>query len=1102
MRRRTGTGGRIRDVQATGTGANVTAGTVGYSVGQLNIPGYKLPWEDDWEYPSNLAKPLTIEIDASNGASDYGNKFGEPVITGFTRSFGMRLPNGERREYIKPIMFSGGVGQLDDRHLHKGHPEKGMLVVKVGGPAYRIGLGGGAASSRVQDASQAALDFDAVQRGDAEMENKMNRVIRAAIERRGANPIVSIHDQGAGGNGNVLKEISAPNGALLDIRNVVVGDPTMSVRELWGAEFQENAAMLIRPEDSEFIVELGKRENVPVMIMGEITDSGHMVVKDSKTGETAVDLDLELVLGDMPKKTFYDHHVPQVLKPLELPADLTVMGALDRVLRLLSVGSKSFLTNKVDRSVTGLIARQSCCGPLHLPLSDVAVFAQSHFSSTGCATAIGEQPVKGLINPSAMGRLTVGEACTNLVWAAITDIEDVKCSGNWMWASKLEGEGAAMYDCCEAMGKAMIELGVAVDGGKDSLSMAAKVGKELVKAPGTLVVSVYAACPDVSLTVTPDLKHPGRSTLLFVDLGDGNQHLGGSALAQTFKQVGDSCPDTDTAVLKRAFRVTQKLLRERLLLAGHDRSDGGLITTVLEMCFGGVCGAELTFPAEARVLETLFNEELGLVMEVDDAKVEEVKAAYAAAEVPCVVIGRTTAADKVTVRFGEQEVLSQPMTTLRGLWMATSFELEKLQCNPECVEQEQQAMKTRHAPKWELTFEPRDTPAEWEAERSKYKVAIIREEGSNGDREMTSAMYKAGFEPWDVHMHDLEAGTITLEGFRGIVFVGGFSYADALESARGWAASILFNPKVKAQFDAFYARPDTFSLGVCNGCQLMAQLGVVPFANLPMEKQPRFVQNKSGRFESRFVNVRVEHSNAIMLQGMEGSTLGVWVAHGEGRCFWPDQSVHDEAVKQNCVVMKYVDDDGEPTMTYPFNPNGSQDAIVGLASPDGRHLCMMPHPERLFMKFQWPYWPEGWTNPVSPWLKLFQNAREWCISHCSVCWRSVDSSGFGKTNNSLHKSKLPGLLSHTDREQTGIHEVTIHDDVIRLRDRPSIQLDAASLHESLRRLYCSFRVSRLYSCSRRNEAPPSSRRPSSPSSLQRSASPAEAHPSRLALPPP
>ena len=543
------------------------------------------------------------------------------MITGFTRSFAQRIPNGERREYLKPIMFSGGVGQLDDRHLHKGQPEKDMLVVKVGGPAYRIGLGGGAASSRMQDASQAALDFDAVQRGDAEMENKMNRVIRAAIECRDTNPIVSIHDQGAGGNGNVLKEISAPNGAEIDIRNMVVGDPTMSVKELWGAEFQENDAMLIREKDRAFLEAVGERENVPVMVMGKITDTGRMVVKDSKTGETAVDLDLELVLGELPKKTFVDHHVPAVLKPLVLPEQLTVMQALDRVLRLLSVGSKRFLTSKVDRSVTGLIARQQCCGPLHLPLSDVAVFAQSPFSTTGCATAIGEQPVKGLIDPAAMGRLTVGEACTNLVWAAITDIEDVKCSGNWMWASKLEGEGAAMYDCCEAMGKAMLELGVAVDGGKDSLSMAAKVGEEVVKAPGTLVVSVYAGCPDISLTVTPDIKHAGRSSLVFVDLSGGHARLGGSALAQTFKQLGDVTPDCDTALLKRAFRATQRLLRERVLLAGHDRSDGGLLTTVLEMCFGGDCGCVMEATTESSVMEFLFNEELGLVVEVDDAKV-------------------------------------------------------------------------------------------------------------------------------------------------------------------------------------------------------------------------------------------------------------------------------------------------------------------------------------------------------------------------------------------------------------------------------------------------------------------------------------------------
>ena len=936
----------------------------------------------------NLAKPLTIEIEASNGASDYGNKFGEPVITGFTRSFGLRLPNGERREYIKPIMFSGGVGQLDDRHLHKGQPEKGMLVVKVGGPAYRIGLGGGAASSRVQDAAQAALDFDAVQRGDAEMENKMNRVIRAAIECRGANPIVSIHDQGAGGNGNVLKEISAPNGAELDIRKVVVGDPTMSVRELWGAEFQENDAILIRPEDREFIEEVGRRENVPVMILGEITDTGRMVVKDSKTGETAVDLDLELVLGDMPKKTFVDHHVPMQLQPLSLPADLTVRGALDRVLRLLSVGSKRFLTTKVDRSVTGLIARQQCCGPLHLPLSDVAVFCQSHFATTGCATAIGEQPVKGLVNPAAMGRLTVGEACTNLVWAAITDLADVKCSGNWMWASKLEGEGAAMYDCCEAMGQAMLELGVAVDGGKDSLSMAAKVGDELVKAPGTLVVSVYAACPDVSLTVTPDLKHPGASVLLFVDLSAGHCRLGGSALAQTFKQVGDDCPDCDTALLDRGFRATQRLLRERVLLAGHDRSDGGLITTLLEMAFGGNCGIDVELQSEAdSLLNVLFCEELGLVVEVAEADVPRVLEVYREAQVPVQTIGRSVAADRVTVRFNGELVLEDAMTALRDLWEATSFELEKLQCNPECVAQEQAGLKKRHAPRWELTYTPRETPAEWKAEASKYKVAIIREEGSNGDREMAAAMFAAGFEPWDVHVRDLLSGAVTLDQFRGVVFVGGFSYADVLESARGWAATILFNKELKEQFDRFYARPDTFSLGICNGCQLMAQLNFVPWRGIEETKQPRFLQNKSGRFESRFVNVRVEKSNAVMLQGMEGSTLGVWVCHGEGRCFWPDEEVRKAAFEQNCVALRYVDDDGQPTMEYPMNPNGSEYSVVGLTSPDGRHLCMMPHPERVFMKFQWPYWPEKWTNPVSPWLKMFQNAREWCESHSSVCYK-------------------------------------------------------------------------------------------------------------------
>ena len=490
---------------------------------------------------------------------------------------------------------------------------------------------------------------------------------------------------------------------------------------------------------------MGERENVPVMVMGKITDTGRMVVKDSKTGETAVDLDLELVLGELPKKTFVDHHVPAVLKPLVLPEQLTVMQALDRVLRLLSVGSKRFLTSKVDRSVTGLIARQQCCGPLHLPLSDVEVFAQSPFSTTGCATVIGEQPVKGLIDPAAMGRLTVGEACTNLVWAAITDIEDVKCSGNWMWASKLEGEGAAMYDCCEAMGKAMLELGVAVDGGKDSLSMAAKVGEEVVKAPGTLVVSVYAGCPDISLRVTPDVKHAGRSSLVFVDLSGGHARLGGSALAQTFKQLGDASPDCDTALLKRAFRATQRLLRERVLLAGHDRSDGGLLTTVLEMCFGGDCGCVMEATTENSVMEFLFNEELGLVVEVDDAKVGEVLAAYEAVQVPACVIAKTQVANRVKVSVNGAVVLDEDEKALHDLWEATSFELDKLQSNPACAEQEQEGLMMAG---WSST-----------------------------------------------------AWRITLEGFLLMVFVGGFSYTDVLESAR------MDSTVVKGSLSSLLAKP-------------------------------------------------------------------------------------------------------------------------------------------------------------------------------------------------------------------------------------------------------------------------------------------------------
>ncbi|MBT3606101.1 MAG: phosphoribosylformylglycinamidine synthase [Candidatus Latescibacteria bacterium] len=983
----TGTGGRIRDVQATGRGALVVAGTSAYCVGNLYIPGYNLPWEDpSFKYPENLATPLQIEIDASNGASDYGNKFGEPMIQGYTRSFGMRLSSGERREYIKPIMFSAGIGQMDARHTEKEKPKPKMLVTKIGGPAYRIGMGGGAASSMVQGENEAELDFNAVQRGDAEMEQKLNRVIRACVELGDKNPVVSIHDQGAGGNCNVLKEIVEPEGARIDIRSAIVGDNTLSVLEVWGAEFQENSALLVRPEHADLFDALCKREKMLYAFMGEVTGDGKVVVYDSETDTTPVDLDLDKVLGDMPQKTFTFDRFPIKTEALSLPENLTVSEALDRVLRLVSVGSKRFLTNKVDRSVTGLIAQQQCVGPLQLPAADVAVIAQSHFSNTGAATAIGEQPIKGLIDPAAMARLCVGEMLTNITWASISAVEDIKCSGNWMWAAKLPGEGAALYDAAEALVDILLDLGVAIDGGKDSLSMAAiapgENGEdETVKTPGTLVVSGYVTCPDINKTVTPDLKHPNSGKLFYIDLGNNNHRLGGSSLAHVYQQLGDTPPDVDDAAqLKRAIEALQICIANSWISAGHDRSDGGLITTLLEMAFAGNCGITVELESTATPIEALFSEELGLVIETAPEHEAQVLETFQKANVPISGIGQSTTDPTIQISVNGITVLNAPMTDLRDTWEATSFQLERRQTNLECVVQEESGLAKRSAPPYTLSFTPTPTPEAILEATEKPKVAIIREEGSNGDREMTSAFFAAGFEPWDVTMSDLLNGLVTLDAFRGVVFVGGFSYADVLDSAKGWGGVIRFNDNLWSQFNAFYNRSDTFSLGVCNGCQLMALLGWVPFPGLDDAIQPRFIHNASGRFESRFSTLQIQESPSIMLKDMAGSSLGVWVAHGEGQAFFPQADILDRVQTENLIPVSYVDDNNATTEAYPFNPNGSPNGIAGLCSPDGRHLAMMPHPERAFLKWQWGWMPSDWQHDLdaSPWLQMFQNAYHWC----------------------------------------------------------------------------------------------------------------------------
>ena len=984
----TGSGGRIRDVHAAGRGSHYVAGTAAYCVGNLRIPGYVLPWEESsFRYPGNLASPLEIEIEASDGASDYGNKFGEPLIQGYTRSFGMRLPGGERREWIKPIMFSGGIGQIDARHTEKGEPEPEMLVVKLGGPAYRIGMGGGAASSMVQGENVAELDFNAVQRGDAEMEQKVHRVIRACVELGAGNPIVSIHDQGAGGNCNVLKEIVSPAGASVAIRDVLVGDETLSVLEIWGAEYQENDALLLRPEHAGLFKELCAREKVPFAYVGRVTGDGRIVVHDSTDDSTPVNLDLDDVLGAMPQKRFEFERIVPVLAPLALPDELTVRDALDRVLRLLSVGSKRFLTTKVDRSVTGLIAQQQCVGPLQLTVADVAVIAQSHLATTGAATAIGEQPIKGLVDMGAMARMSVGEALTNLVWAEVSALEDVRCSGNWMWAAKLPGEGAALYDAAVAMRDIMLELGIAVDGGKDSISMAARApdgtgADETVKAPGSLVISAYVTCPDITKTVTPDLKLPGRGRLLYVDLGGGRHRMGGSALAQVFGQVGDVSPDVeDAGLLKRAFGAVQELVAEGRVTAGHDRSEGGLVTTLLEMAFAGNCGIEVDLGAAASdAIELLFSEELGLALEITPANEAYVLDVFQQADVPCAAIGTTAADSSVLIRVGGEEVLGGDVRDLRDLWEATSFELDRLQADPELVEEERAGLRERTGPRFTVPYAPEPTAPAILESATRPRVAILREEGSNGDREMTSAFYAAGFEPWDIVMSDLLTDRASLEGFRGLVAVGGFSYADVLDSAKGWAGVIRFNDGLRRQFEAFRDRPDTFSLGVCNGCQLLALLGWLPWHGIPDVKQPRFIQNASGRFESRFAAVQIQESPAMMLRGMAGATLGIWVAHGEGRALFPDEAVLERVESEGLAPVRFVDDENCITEAYPFNPNGSPQGIAGLCSPNGRHLVMMPHPERTFLTWQWGWMPEEWkrTMAASPWLRMFQNAREWC----------------------------------------------------------------------------------------------------------------------------
>ncbi|CAF4779467.1 unnamed protein product [Pieris macdunnoughi] len=1003
----TGTGGRIRDVQGVGRGGHTVAGTAGYSVGNLLIPGYDLPWEDkDWKYPNNFASPLQIIIDASNGASDYGNKFGEPLISGFVQSYGLKNGDNIREEFIKPIMFSGGIGYMPHQMIKKNKPEEGMLLVKVGGPVYRIGVGGGAASSvAVQggDSRDHALDFGAVQRGDAEMGNRLNRVVRGCLEAK-INPVESIHDQGAGGNGNVLKELVEPEGAVVFTKEFQLGDPTITTLELWGAEYQENDALLCSKENRNVLEDICRRERCPVSFVGEVTGDGFMsLVEDSfkdsylkrsdrqkpdVVEKMPYDLHLEAVLGNMPRKTFDLQTEKRTKVPLALPQDVTVEKALNRVLRLVNVASKRYLTNKVDRCVTGLVAQQQCVGPLHTPLADCAIISLTYHEKVGSATSIGTQNIKGLLDPAAGARLSLGEALTNLVFAGISELEDVKCSGNWMWPGKTGTQGGSLVVACKALTKAMGELGVAIDGGKDSLSMCANVGGQNVQSPGTLVVSTYAPCPDITVKVEPALVKEG-SALIHIAVTPGQYRIGGSALAQCYKQLGDNPPDLDDPrVLKSLFKVTQKLLKEKKLLSGHDISEGGFITTVLEMGIGGIRGLELNIQkSQVSPINILFNEELGIVLEVEQSDVQYVLKEYEKSGVTASVIGvagKYGMQSNVTVKVNGEAVLDMKLIDVFRMWEETSYQLERLQTNSDCIKQEWEGLEKRKGATYSVCFDPSAAVVPTKAVR----VAVLREEGTNGDREMIASLMMANFDVFDVTMSDLHSKKITLDAFQGLVFPGGFSYADTLGSAKGWAAGILYSEAIYDQFSRFRNRKDTFSLGVCNGCQLMALLGWVDpdQRTTSVRKTQIFLDhNQSERFECRWSAIKInENANQdVWFRGMEGSVLGVWVAHGEGRFAYSQPSIRDQLQSNGQIAMQYVDDDGVPTEVYPMNPNGSPDGLAGVRSPDGRHVAMMPHPERCVLRWQCATQPATVSNPArpdsdaSPWLRLFQNAYIW-----------------------------------------------------------------------------------------------------------------------------
>ena len=997
----TGSGGEIRDEGATGRGSKPKAGLSGFSVSDLKIPGYAQPWESNYGKPDRIAPALDIMIEGPIGAAAFNNEFGRPNLAGYFRTFEQEFA-GEMRGYHKPIMIAGGVGNISDRHAFKEAFPAGTQLIQLGGPGMLIGLGGGAASSMTTGTNTADLDFASVQRGNPEMQRRAQEVIDRCWQMGDRNPILAIHDVGAGGISNAMPELAndAGRGALFDLRAVPNEEPGMAPREIWSNEAQERYVLAIGPERLAEFAALCERERCPYAVIGAATEERQLVVKDDHFGNKPVDMPMDVLLGKPPRM-----HRDAQRKRVSMPAlDLSgidLKTAAFNVMRLPAVASKNFLITIGDRTVGGMTARDQFVGPWQVPVADVAVTAMGYDTSVGAylgeCFAMGERTPLALLDAPASGRMAVGEALTNLAAADVPDIARIKLSANWMAAAGHGHEDAALFDTVKTVGLEFCPaLGVSIPVGKDSLSMRTKWQEQgqdkTVVAPLSLIVTAFASCADIRDTLTPQLQpdEGGETELILIDLGQGRNRLGGSALAQVHGVSGDLPPDADAGLLKAFFAAIQKLRPQ--ILAYHDRSDGGLFATVCEMSFAGHLGVSLNLDAlcydplmndvdgierfpevidgrmQDRMLAALFNEELGAVIQVRRADRSAVMQTLRDAGLGgCShIVGTLNDADEIRVWRNAKSALALRRVELQRAWSEVSFQIAKLRDDPACAQEEFDALLDADNPglSMSLSFDP---AAPFVMTGAKPKIAILREQGVNGEVEMAAAFDRAGFQAVDVHMSDLMAGRLHLADFKGLAACGGFSYGDVLGAGQGWAKSILFNARLKDEFVAFFNRADSFALGVCNGCQMMSNLAsIIPGA----QDWPTFHRNRSEQFEARFAMVEIVASPSIFFAGMAGSKLPVVVSHGEGR------AVFSGATQKSALAVRYVDNRGAPATTYPFNPNGSPDGITGVTTPDGRFTIMMPHPERVFRTVQMSWHPPG-MGEDSPWLTMFRNARSW-----------------------------------------------------------------------------------------------------------------------------